>query len=96
MYRLLEVTTNRHHFTYRFHLSCKRCVSLWEFFEVETWNLSNNVVNCRFERCRSRTASDIIFQFIKRVANSTFIITPYNVDIMGDLLDELENNGAFY
>ena len=30
------------------------------------------------------------------VANSTFIITPYNVDIMGDLLDELENNGAFY
>ena len=33
---------------------------------------------------------------IKRVANSTFIITPYNVDIMGDLLDELENNGAIY
>ena len=33
---------------------------------------------------------------IKRVANSTFIITPYNVDIMGDLLGELENNGAFY
>ena len=33
---------------------------------------------------------------IKRVANSTFIITPYNVDITGDLLDELENNGAFY
>ena len=33
---------------------------------------------------------------IKRVANSTFIITPYNVDIMSDLLDELENNGAFY
>ncbi len=33
---------------------------------------------------------------IKRVANSTFIITPYNVDIMGDLLDELENTGAFY
>ena len=33
---------------------------------------------------------------IKRVANSTFIITPYNVDIMGDLLDELESNGAFY
>jgi cell division inhibitor SepF len=33
---------------------------------------------------------------IKRVANSTFIITPYNVDIMGDLLDELENNGVFF
>ncbi len=33
---------------------------------------------------------------IKRVANSTFIITPYNVDIMGELLDELENNGVFF
>ena len=33
---------------------------------------------------------------IKRVANSTFIITPYNVDIVGDLLDELENNGVFF
>lgn len=30
---------------------------------------------------------------IKRVANSTFIITPHNVDVMGELLlDELENN----
>lgn len=32
----------------------------------------------------------------KRVANSTFIITPYNVDVMGDLLDELESNGVFF
>lgn len=31
---------------------------------------------------------------IKRIANNTFIITPLNVDIMGDMLiDELENNG---
>ena len=33
---------------------------------------------------------------IKRVATSTFIIIPYNVDIMGDLIDELENNGVFF
>lgn len=33
---------------------------------------------------------------IKRVANSTFIITPFNVDIMGDLLDELESSGVFF
>ncbi len=33
---------------------------------------------------------------IKRVANSTYIITPYNVGIMGDLLDELESNGIFF
>ena len=33
---------------------------------------------------------------IKRVANSTFIITPYNVAIEGDLLDELENSGVYF
>lgn len=33
---------------------------------------------------------------IKKVALSTFIITPYNVDIQGDLLDELESNGMFF
>lgn len=33
---------------------------------------------------------------IKKVAVSTYIITPYNVDFMGDLLDELENNGVFF
>ena len=32
---------------------------------------------------------------IKKVANCTFIITPYNVDIVGDLIDELENNGLY-
>ena len=33
---------------------------------------------------------------IKRVANGTYIITPYNVDIMGNLLDELEGNDVFF
>ena len=33
---------------------------------------------------------------IKKVAVSTYIITPYNVDIMGDLIDELENNGLCF
>lgn len=33
---------------------------------------------------------------IKKVANCTFIIIPYNVGIMGDLLDELENNGLYF
>ena len=33
---------------------------------------------------------------IKRVANSTYIITPYNVDLKGDLIDELENNGLYF
>ena len=33
---------------------------------------------------------------IKKVANSTYIITPYNVDIMGDLIDELESSGMYF
>ena len=32
---------------------------------------------------------------IKKVAANTYIITPYSVDIMGDLSDELENNGLY-
>ena len=33
---------------------------------------------------------------IKRVATSTYIITPYNVDLTGDeVMDELENNGVY-
>ena len=32
---------------------------------------------------------------IKRVAANTYIITPYSVDIQGDLIDELENNGLY-
>ncbi|CDB24119.1 pF04472 family protein [Clostridium sp. CAG:557] len=34
---------------------------------------------------------------IKKVATSTFIITPYNVGLTGDdLLDELENSGVYF
>ena len=33
---------------------------------------------------------------IQKVAANTYIITPYSVDIMGDLIDELENNGLYF
>ena len=33
---------------------------------------------------------------VKKVAVATYIITPYNVDIIGDLIDELENNGMYF
>lgn len=33
---------------------------------------------------------------IKKVAANTFIITPYNVDVSGDLIDELETTGIFF
>lgn len=32
---------------------------------------------------------------IKKVAANTYIITPYHVDLMGDLIDELEHNGYY-
>ncbi len=32
---------------------------------------------------------------IKKVAISTYLITPFNVDIVGDLMDELENNNMY-
>ena len=33
---------------------------------------------------------------IKKVAISTYLITPYNVDIVGELAEELENNSSVY
>ena len=33
---------------------------------------------------------------IKKVAQGTYLITPYNVNLMGDLIDELENNGLYF
>ncbi len=33
---------------------------------------------------------------IQKVANSTFLITPYNVGIMGDIIDELESSGLYF
>ena len=33
---------------------------------------------------------------IKRVANCTFIITPYNVEFEGDIMDELESSGVYF
>ena len=33
---------------------------------------------------------------IKKVAANTYIITPYHVDIEGDLIDELESNGLYF
>ena len=33
---------------------------------------------------------------IKQIANATYLITPFNVEILGDLIDELENNGLYF
>lgn len=33
---------------------------------------------------------------IKKVAISTYLITPYNVNVMGDLVEELETSGMYF
>lgn len=33
---------------------------------------------------------------IKKIAANTYLITPYHVDIEGDLLDELESSGMYF
>ena len=33
---------------------------------------------------------------LKRVSNATFIITPYDVNIMGDVLDELKMDRSIF
>lgn len=33
---------------------------------------------------------------IKKVAISTYLVTPYNVEIVGDLVEELENSGMYF
>ncbi len=33
---------------------------------------------------------------IKKVAISTYLVTPYNVDVVGDLVEELESSGMYF
>ncbi len=33
---------------------------------------------------------------VKKIAANTYIITPSNVDLVGDLMDELENTGMYF
>ena len=33
---------------------------------------------------------------VKKIAANTYIITPPNVDLVGDLMDELENSGMYF
>ena len=52
--------------------------------------------------CRAKGLKDLEWYVgllegkIKKVAANTYIITPYSVDIEGDLIDELENNGLYF
>ena len=32
----------------------------------------------------------------QKVAASAYLLTPYNVEIVGDLVEELENNGVYF
>lgn len=69
------------------HLNAKRTVVL--NLESATRELSRRLIDFLSGVAYANNGQ------ISRVANSTYIITPYNVDFMGNLLDELENNGVY-
>lgn len=33
---------------------------------------------------------------VRRVADKAYMVTPFNVDILGDIIDELENKGLYF
>ena len=33
---------------------------------------------------------------LQKIASSTFIVIPYNVEMRGEILDEIENSGIFF
>ena len=39
---------------------------------------------------------DAIDGRIRKIARSTFILAPYDINVIGDLLYEIENNGAYF
>ena len=65
----LEGTTDRHHFTYRFHLGGEVAISLREFLKRETRYLGNDIINRWLKRSRCRTAGNFIAQFVQRVTH---------------------------
>ena len=68
----LEGAAYRHDFTDRFHLRSQVVIRLREFFKCKTWNLGDNVIDGRLKRSRSRSASNVIAQFIKGITNRQF------------------------
>ena len=70
------------------HLNAKKTVVL--NLEQTSKDVSRRLIDCLCGVAYANNGQ------MKRVANNTYIITPYNVDIMGDLLDELENNGVIF
>lgn len=73
------------------HLRDKRTVVM----NLENVNQTNPAVGRRLIDFLSGVAYALEGK-IKKIASSTYIITPYNVDLIGDLLDELENSGMHF
>jgi hypothetical protein len=69
--RFLEGAANRHHFADRLHLRGQARIGFAEFFERETRDLGDDVVDRRFERRRGLAAGDFVLQFVERVADAS-------------------------
>ena len=64
-----------------------------EYFE--TWHNSWELQQM-FRRNAAHYTNRIVDGKVKKIAANTYIITPSNVDLVGDLMDELENSGMYF
>ncbi len=71
LHAFFKRATDRHRFADRFHRSREDRIGGWEFFERETWDFRDDVIDRRFER-RRRDTSDVIWQFIEGVTDGEF------------------------
>ena len=64
----LKRTTNSHHLTNRLHLQSQLTIRSWEFIEVPTWNLHNNIVQSRLKHRRCRLGN-LVRQLVEVIPN---------------------------
>ncbi len=68
----LESTANGHDFTDRFHGSGQDRRGTREFFKRKAWDLGDDIVDRRFERCGCCAAGDVVVEFVECVADCKF------------------------
>ena len=67
----LEGAANSHRFTHAFHLRGQSRIGLREFFEGETWDFDDAIIDCRLETGR-RFAGNVVFDLVEGVTDRQF------------------------
>ena len=69
--RFFKRASDSHYFTYRFHRRTQLFIYTVEFTQIPTWNLTYNIVQCRFEKSRSSLCYRVL-QVEESVTQSQF------------------------